>query len=163
MKCLIFSDSHGNYDYMRSVIRRHKDAEAIFFLGDGLSDFDEVMWSVSTAVGYPVLGNCDFYKTYKGAPVRKTESISLMNKKIVYTHGDLYGAKYGTQGLLDLAQREGADIILYGHTHNRSEAYVSEGRGVYLFNPGSIGAYPHSYGIMTLTESAVLFSHGECL
>ncbi len=37
MKCLVFSDSHGNVSYMKKALRLHPDAEVVFFLGDGLA------------------------------------------------------------------------------------------------------------------------------
>ena len=153
MKCIIFSDSHGNPSYMKRALDMHKDAEVVFFLGDGLSDFDEIMMREKERAGYAVLGNCDFYKIYKGSPVNKTEEITLLDKKIVYTHGDLYGAKYGMGGLISLGERRSADIVLFGHTHTPHEEYVSGEKPLYLFNPGSIGSYPRSFGIMTLTEN----------
>ena len=164
MKCIVFSDSHGNPSYMRHVLNMHKDAEVVFFLGDGLADFDEVMSQEKTRVGYAVVGNCDFYKIYKDTPARKTEEIQLLGKKIVYTHGDLYGAKYGMGGLVSLGERLSADIVLFGHTHTPHEEYVSKNHPLYLFNPGSIGSYPRSFGIMTLTENAPpLFSFGATI
>ena len=42
MKCIIFSDSHGDCESMNSALRKNRDAEAVFFLGDGLSDISEI-------------------------------------------------------------------------------------------------------------------------
>ena len=42
MKCLCFSDSHGTSAYMRRALKMHPDAEVVFFLGDGLSDLEEL-------------------------------------------------------------------------------------------------------------------------
>ena len=42
MKCLVFSDSHGDTAYIKRAILKNKDAEVLFFLGDGLYDIDEV-------------------------------------------------------------------------------------------------------------------------
>jgi len=97
--------------------------------------------------------------------VQKTAEIEISGKRIVYTHGDLYGAKYGTGGLEKLARDKNADIVLFGHTHTTELKYVSEyEKPFYLFNPGSIGSGQGSYGIMTLTEGQEpLFSHGNFL
>lgn len=163
MKALCFSDSHGCSSYMSRAIVAHPDAEVVFFLGDGLSDVAEYAELDRTRTWLLVRGNCDRKATFLGNEVKKTESITLMGKKIVYTHGDLYGAKYGSDGLILLAERTDADIVLFGHTHSPFEKYISRERGIYLFNPGSIGySYPEapSYGVITLTESGVLFSHG---
>ena len=162
MKCLVFSDSHGSPLYMKRALEKNKDAEVVFFLGDGLSDADMLarcddrprMWIA-------VRGNCDFSHIFLDREVNKTEEIAIEGKRIVLTHGDLYGAKYGTRGLCDLALSRGADIVLFGHTHTAYEEYVSEEGGFYLFNPGSIGSPNYTFGILTLSEGAVLFSHGS--
>lgn len=164
MKALCFSDSHGYSYYMSRAIKLHPDAEIVFFLGDGLQDVAEYAALDRERQWLLVRGNCDYRATFLGSEVKKTESITLMGKKIVYTHGDLYGAKYGSDGLIMLAERTEADIVLFGHTHSPFEKYISRERGIYLFNPGSIGcSYPEtpSYGVMTLTENGVLFSHGS--
>ena len=171
MKCLIFSDSHGDALSIDRAIRAHRDAEVIFFLGDGLADLDALSIAMDKMV-LAVRGNCDFSGVYRGERVKKVETITLMGKKIVLTHGDLYGAKFGEGGLLRLAIEERADLILYGHTHLAKESfhYVSdealsdiepEERPLTLFNPGSVGSASHSYGILTLTDSTYLFSHAH--
>ena len=164
MKCLIFSDSHGDSFSMIRAMRVHPDAEVIFFLGDGLSDLDALNLSREKMV-LAVRGYCDFSGVFRGEIAKKVEAINLMGRRIVLTHGDLYGAKYGEAGLLKLAEERGADILLFGHTHEPAEAFrylpAEDGgeRPVTLFNPGSLGSARHAYGILTLTESTFLFSH----
>jgi putative phosphoesterase len=147
---------------MKQALLRHPDAEVVFFLGDGTSDAETLFLSDRTRQWICVRGNCDF-RSYVGTrEIEALERITLMGKRIVLTHGDLYGAKYGSDGLLRLAEKERADIVLFGHTHAPFEKYFDTNQGgVYLFNPGSIGAsYTPSYGVITLTDGGVLFSHG---
>lgn len=165
MKCLIFSDSH-NYSYnITRAIRLHKDTEIVFFLGDGLSDIDEVRYAFPSVKFLAVRGNCDMRMFALDYIVQKTAEIEISGKRIVYTHGDLYGAKYGTCGLEKLARDKNADIVLFGHTHAPELKYFSDSeRPFYLFNPGSVGSREGSYGIMTLNEGGEpLFSHGNFL
>ena len=98
-----------------------------------------------------------------GQAAVKTSEIEVCGKKIVYTHGDLFGAKYGNGGLVSLAKEKGADIVLFGHTHSPLVEYISEyEKPFYLFNPGSAGHREGSYGVITLSEGAEpLFSHGN--
>ena len=160
MKCLIFSDSHRNTRNMNEAIARNPDAEVVFFLGDGLSDAELVSSHMDGAAWLAVAGNCDADPSFRGAFVPKTDAITLEGQRIVLTHGDLYGAKYGVGGLLALAKERSADLLLFGHTHEPLERYEALGEGgVYLFNPGSIGA--GSYGVLLLTEGAILLSHGK--
>ena len=160
MKCLVFSDSHGNTRNMRQALLTHPDAEVVFFLGDGLSDADLISSGDSGRAWLTVAGNCDLSPMFRGVFVKKTDAITLEGVRIVFTHGDIYGAKYGIGGLLSLARSESASVVLFGHTHDPLEKYLpTEESGVYLFNPGSIGA--GSYGIILLTSKGVLLSHGK--
>ncbi len=161
MKCLVFSDSHGNTFYMQKALRKHPDAEVIFFLGDGISDAEAVAELDSFRMWVAVRGNCDFSGIFKNSQIKKTEEIELLGKKIFLTHGDLYNVKYGTDRLEYAAEERGADIVLFGHTHIPEERYVSVGHPFYLFNPGSISSPSYSYGIITLTENSILLSHGK--
>ena len=160
MKCLVFSDSHRNTRNMRVALAKHPDAEAVFFLGDGLSDAELVATGDTVRAWLAVSGNCDYEPVFRNSLVKKTEAMTLEGRRIVFTHGDLYGVKYGTGGILRLATETSADVILFGHTHEPCEQYIpTEGGGVYLFNPGSIGS--GSYGVILITETGVLPSHGR--
>ncbi len=161
MKCLVFSDSHGSSLLMEKALDMHRDAEVVFFLGDGLYEAE------SLAVKYPLVsficvkGNCDAYTDFSGSAVKKTEAVNLMGYNIVLTHGDLYGAKSGKEGLVSLANAREADVLLFGHTHIPELSYLTElKKPLYLFNPGSISLREGSFGIMTLGKTP-LFSHGK--
>ncbi len=161
MKILVFSDSHGNISYMQKALRAHPDSEVVFFLGDGISDADSLAALDTTRMWIAVRGNCDFSSLFKNSQIKKTEEIDLLGKKIILTHGDLYDVKYGSDKLCYLAEERGADIVLFGHTHIPCERYIPADKPYYLFNPGSISSPAYSYGIITLTESDVLLSHGK--
>ncbi len=165
MKCLVFSDSHGSTRGMLRALDIHKDAEAVFFLGDGLTDIISLVDREPRHAWFYVRGNCDYTSAVGTTPVRKLESVTLEGYRIVFTHGDLYGVKYGFDGLLRLAETSGADVVLFGHTHTPCEKYNSkEEGGVYFFNPGSIGydyPAPSSYGVMNITDRGIAFSHGS--
>ena len=158
MKCLVFSDSHGNPFYMKRAIAKNPDAEVVFFLGDGLSDAEAAALNDCSRMWIAVRGNCDFCGIFRDRAVNKTEEITLLGKKIMLTHGDLYGVKGGLENISMAARSRGADIVLFGHTHIPYERYED---GVYFFNPGSISQPHFSFGILTLTEGGVLLSHGS--
>ena len=163
MKCLVFSDSHGSVMCMKEVLRMHRDAEVVFFLGDGISDVEQLAISDSTRAWIVVRGNCDFRSVFMNSDVKKVEKISLLGYNIILTHGDLYGAKGGVGGLVNLARQENADILLFGHTHSPHEEYINEyEKPFYLFNPGSASLQSGSFGVLTLGKT-VLFSHGNFL
>lgn len=159
MKCLVFSDSHGSTVYMQKAIGLHPDADIIFFLGDGISDAALLAEYDRSHTWICVRGNCDFSSFFLGQSLSKTEEITVEGKKIVATHGDMYSVKYGYENIKSLAKSRKADIVLFGHTHIPHEEYTDE--GVYLFNPGSISSPSFSFGILTVKEGSVLFSHGK--
>ena len=60
------------------------------------------------------------------------------------------------------AKEKGADIALFGHTHEPYEEYLPE-YGLWLFNPGALSSPARgepTYGLLTLSGANVLFSHG---
>lgn len=164
MKCLCFSDSHGSDLAIRRALSTHPDAEVIFFLGDGLSDIEPFITDPVRA-WIAVRGNCDRYALLGNSAVKKTDSITLMGRRIILTHGDLYGVKYGLDGIKKLAVDHNADLVLFGHTHSPLELYIpTDEGGYYLFNPGSAGGgfgMRGSYGVINITDSGILLSHGR--
>ena len=160
MKCLILSDSHGDSLSIRRILNMHSDAEVVFFLGDGLLDLEPFVNNSKIAI-LAVRGNCDRDFVLGNMVVKKTDSINIEGHRIVFTHGDLYGVKYGLDGAIRLAEETFSDIVLFGHTHEPLEKYISRDEGgIYLFNPGSVGGYKPSYGVMNITEQGILLSHG---
>ena len=58
------------------------------------------------------------------------------------------------------------DIVLYGHTHVKSENYYpTDNGGIYTFCPGSIGEArfggPYTYGRLQIDEKGIILSHGS--
>ena len=163
MKCIVLSDTHGYIDTAREALRRNPDAEVVFFLGDGIDDIEFIAESYKNVAWFAVKGNCDRTCVFLGDMVKSTDSITLEGKKIVFTHGNLYGAKAGYGGLISLARDEGADIVLFGHTHTPCEVYISEyEKPFYLFNPGAASGYDAGFGLLQLSSGQEpLLSHGK--
>ncbi len=165
LKLLLISDSHGRVDRVRRAIAMHPDVDVMAFLGDGLEDFDDATQGVS-AMCLCVRGNCDRRGMFRGFPVKYTEQLSVLGHRLLFVHGDAFGVKHGWETLAQEAEKRGADIVIYGHTHVPQEKYLSSGKTpVWLFCPGSIGEGENgrsTFGILTLTEDGgVLFSHAD--
>lgn len=161
MKCIVISDSHGDSLKIRRILNMHPDCEIVFFLGDGLSDLEPFIRNNNIAF-LAVRGNCDRSFVLGDTAVKKTDSIKIEGRRVVFTHGDLYGVKYGLDGVKKLALESFADVVLFGHTHQPLETYVpTEEGGYYLFNPGALGGYKSSYGVMMITDKGILLSHGS--
>ena len=166
MEILIFSDSHGRVEGMRrAILLQPKAPDLILHLGDGAGDTEYLRTR-----GAPVLsvrGNCDWFTV--ASMTREDLLLEEQGHKIFMAHGHRFDVKSGTGGILAHAVRLGADIVLFGHTHEPLERCIPAGetvggvtleRPVYLFNPGSVGRGDCSFGTLSLTPSAVLFSHG---
>ncbi len=164
MDILVFSDSHGRRDNIAEVIMRQvKAPDALIFLGDGLKDIDD-RYGIPI---YEVCGNCDFCSD------SSTERlIELGSKRILITHGHKYFVKESFLPLISSAVNKKADVVLFGHTHEclekrldiQNEYGIKLDKPMYIMNPGSIGYYPHSFGLITIDrEGRVLMSHGSLL
>ena len=148
---------------MRRALLMHPECEVVFFLGDGLFDVEPLISLRKQVAWFLVKGNCDCASVVCDRTVKKTEELVLLGKRIVLTHGDVYGAKWGDSGLVGLAEATGTDLLLYGHTHKALSRYYPEvANGVHLFNPGTVGGVYEapSYGVIDITEKGILLSHG---
>ena len=162
MEFLIFSDSHGKYyGAIESYERQVKKPDAVLFLGDGLRDLRREDFHGSAF--FAVRGNCDLFPGETPAE----ELLSFEGHKIFLCHGHSFGVKGGLGALISHAAKAGADIVLFGHTHQAYEGVIDEGetvggvtlsRPMYLFNPGSLSA--GQFGTLSLKGDAVLFGHG---
>ncbi len=128
MKILVCSDSHGAKYNLKDAYDRERP-EYIFFLGDGLRDLEflDLPFEVCVAA---VKGNCDLAQDES-----ETRCFDLENKKLLLTHGHNSNVKQGLWKLDYLAREKEADIVFYGHTHQRLETVI-DGR-LYLC-PGAL-------------------------
>ena len=137
MKILVFSDSHDNPKYLAAALREHKGTvDLAIHLGDGLSDMRRVgdlLEGVATAT---VIGHGEqFFERRLWADVP--------DETVISPDG-------------------GADLVLFGHTHNAFDGWERSGSGkeIRFFNPGSVGlGYPPSYGIVETVDGKFITSH----
>jgi putative phosphoesterase len=145
MKILVISDSHGAENTFIDVLEKQKDADALFFLGDGERDFDAARYYMGKMRIYAVKGNCDMFSSLND------EDLEILDgKRIFYTHGHKFSVKSGYDYILAKGKSLSADIVLFGHTH----IPLSEEReNVLLFNPGSLNN--GSYGIIEIKNGKI--------
>ncbi|MBQ2719810.1 MAG: metallophosphoesterase [Clostridia bacterium] len=167
MKFLVISDTHGKTAPLLRVLSRHADADAVLFLGDGLNEIE----AAAAAGGLPpilaVRGNCDSPVSPYGCVREEELTVSLGGHRLLLSHGHTASVKSSPLGLVAMARRREADVVLYGHTHVARETYLGEEEGgpLWLLCPGSLGRPADgapSFGLLTLDGSgSVLFSVGR--
>lgn len=150
-KLLVLSDSHNQNTAIERILRAEKDIDALIFLGDGLRDLELALTHFPRLRAYAVAGNCDY-----GA-LEPLDGLAAFDEVVVfYTHGHMYGVKYDLDTLAEAAAARGAQVALFGHTHQA----IGEQRGdVFLFNPGSCGRCytgADTYGVLTLDKGDVV-------
>lgn len=151
MKLVILSDSHGDAAAVRDVMRREAGADAMIFLGDGVRDAERWHEANPGSRVYIVRGNCDFGSEYPLEGVAAFGGVLFF-----YTHGHAYSVKLTLGLLAEAAQRAGAAVALFGHTHCPLDE--TEG-GVRLFNPGCVsGGWDGEagYGIIEVENGELL-------
>lgn len=155
MRIIVLSDTHRNYAVLETIFARHPDADLFVHLGDGEEELDCYLAKYPHRAPkiWHVQGNCDRMSL---SPPRLTLDLPF-GHRLFAAHGHNESVKYSTSPIRLLAQKEHADIILFGHTHERYEHYED---GIYFLNPGSASCprdgFPPSYGSVEVTEAGVL-------
>jgi putative phosphoesterase len=174
---LILSDTHGNISSLEYVMKKIAPGfDLAVFLGDGVDDFFQNGRCICPIPFYCVRGNCDtrlslFGNTVEGyGAVEETLTLNIRSHKIFMCHGHTLGVKGGLVRLAMAAAEKGADIALFGHTHECLEKrcgeglFLADGKDLTLFNPGSLkGSYfsPSTFGTLSVSDEGVLFGHGR--
>ena len=137
---LVFSDSHGRDDNMLDIIKQHKEAEGIFFLGDIENHGERLRNSIPGPV-YMVRGNCDW-----SSDAPEFIVFQLHGHRNAMTHGHRQHVVGGVNILKYWALEQEADIVMYGHTH---VPFVEQFSQLTILNPGSISKPRQGDGIPT--------------
>lgn len=141
LKILVFSDSHRSQSGMVQAIDEQQPDQVIH-LGDLISDAEELSYFYPKLPIYMVPGNCDGWTT-----VPSVKQITLQGRSILLSHGHLWGVKSGYEAAIAQARSAGADILLFGHTHQPLCQQLED--GLWVLNPGPSRS---SYGTILLEE-----------
>lgn len=164
MTLLIVSDSHGRCDRLERLLELHKNADALIFLGDGLSDLDRAGVANYSMTVFSVKGNCDGFLSLRAMSSSEELTFNLGGISFFVLHGHTRGVKSTLSSAICAAGERGADALLFGHTHKPFGTYISQdeynlSKPLYAFNPGSLSEY--SYGLCEIRNRQFLFSHGS--
>jgi len=148
MKILIVSDSHGRNGNIERVINKVAPIDLLIHLGDleVNPDFLEVLIPCPSEM---VAGNNDYFTS-----LPREKIITVGKYKLLLTHGHRYGVYTGTERIKEAARQQGADMVLYGHTH---KPLIDLTGPVWAINPGSISlprqeGYKPTFIIMDIDE-----------
>ncbi len=128
-RILIFSDSHGETEYIENAIERIIGVDYIIHAGDNVKDAREIEILYPEIKHIYVSGNCDFFDP---EPTEKT--LSIDGKTFFVSHGHRFGVKTGLENLKRYCTENSVDCAIFGHTH--IPCCVKE-NGSLLINPGS--------------------------
>lgn len=129
MKLIVVSDTHGSTEHLPAILARHSH-EAAFHCGD-------FCYPRGQAPEFTyVRGNCD---SDMDTPEEKVTELGPL--RIFQTHGHIYGVKQSAMRLRYRAMEVGANLVLFGHTHEITA--ICENDILYV-NPGSL-LLPRSY------------------
>jgi len=118
----------------------------IVHLGDCISDIQTIKAKFPQYEYEYVPGNCDFSYT-----VPEEKMIEVAGKKILLTHSFQYDTYRNLTTLYKNTENSGADIVLFGHTH---EPFEGKQNGILYLNPGCISR-PRSKDIETYLELTI--------
>lgn len=163
MKLLVFSDSHGSVEQMKSIVLQHRASlHYIIHAGDLLHDATVLrdfirQKGMEDCKVVAVPGNGDYYGW--NPAVKSEAEIEISGKKVYVLHGHQRNIRvdytwesppHGGESLKKY------DLVIFGHTHIPEEFYF--GKAIF-FNPGSISRPRSSagktYGIITIEEGKI--------
>jgi len=141
MRILVFSDTHGNSQPMIDAVERHTP-DMVLHLGDGARDVEELRERFPALDIRSVRGNCDLLSAAPAKQLLEVEGL-----RILMTHGHEQSVKFTLDSLLNTAHFSGAQLALFGHTHQAEYRRYDQ---LALLNPGSAGKGELSCGLLTI-------------
>lgn len=130
MKILVVSDTHGRCYYLERALRKVGTIDMLIHLGDMEGD-EQYIQAIANCPVEMVSGNNDFF-----SDIPRDKFIQIGKYYIMLTHGHRYGVNYGIEHLKEVALLQGADIVMFGHTHQPLIDLTND--HIYAINPGSI-------------------------
>ena len=127
----LISDSHNRESCVQRflAVAERERYDAVYHMGDGESDARWLGRRLKMPLVF-VAGNCDMFS--KAAREARGQH---EGHRLLAVHGHLYDVRYGLDRLSYFAESNGADIALYGHTHDPRVCFVGP---TLMINPGAL-------------------------
>lgn len=130
MRTLIISDSHGRCDELEKVLAHVKPIDLLIHLGDFEGD-EEYIEAIAGCPVEMVSGNNDYFSKQP-----REKFLEIGKHYVMLTHGHRHGVNYGVDQIKEAAFLQGADIVMFGHTHCPLIDLSND--DIWAINPGSI-------------------------
>lgn len=149
IRAIVISDSHGNLSNVKEILRKERQIDVVFHLGDMQGQEEELKLMCNCPV-YAVRGNCDYF-----SPFSLTDIVTLENNRIFMAHGHTFGVNWGWSEIVNVARQKGCNIVMCGHTHIPD---ITPCGDVIAMNPGSVslprqGTKEPTYIVMTIDDN----------
>lgn len=126
--------------------------DTVVHLGDYFDDGLVIAQENPGIVFHQVPGNCDRFRCPPGQ--QETLCYSVGGAVLFMTHGHTYGVKFGKERLLAAARSQGAQAVLYGHTHIPD--CRREPDGLWVLNPGSCSSDGGTAGLIVTGSEGIV-------
>ncbi len=148
MRILLTSDTHGNYPSLFKACEAALPIDYIIHLGDGQHDAVLVAQNEELPL-IQIAGNCDY-----NSGLSKELVWECTGKRLLLSHGDLFGVKGGLGRLIQRGIQHDVDAILYGHTHIPDIRTDSE---MLIINPGTLSnsSSHKTYAVLQIDQSGI--------
>jgi len=154
MNVLIISDTHGDDSGLAQILRTEgtNRFDVLIHAGDseGADSFYEYWARTHAPGGFHVVSGNDYESMAPGEQVFPVDRYTVF-----LTHGHRFSIYTGTDLLAAAAKQHGAQIAVFGHTH---EPLIRETPGLLLLNPGSLSrprqeGHRRSYILLKIDDS----------
>jgi uncharacterized protein len=157
MKLAIFSDTHGNKEYVQLFLNKikHKHIDMVLHLGDNYDDADPVIDE-----GYPLIrvpGTWTSFYMNKMIDNRRYEEFEGWRFFLTHTPTRHYNDLQEDEDPRLVIEERKADVFLHGHTH-KPKAEMEN--GVLVINPGHMKepfdrGYAPSFAVLELSKASI--------
>ena len=151
MKIIVYSDSHGCRTKVRHMLEEEKDADYCFFLGDGITEAEDMAQAHPHIKFIMVKGNCDYHSTRDTVAYKYIDGLTF-----VACHGHEFSVKRRLTDLTEHVRAVRGTIALYGHTHVQN-TYNDGVSGIFHLNPGSLAC--GQYSVITTNRGSFDIKH----
>ncbi len=157
MKIAVFSDTHGNKEYVQLFLERLKGLgiDRVLHLGDNYDDADPVI-----GAGYPLIrvpGTWTPYYTNSMIDNRRFEDFEGWRFFLTHTPNPHYNDLKEDEDPEDVIREKKADVLLHGHTHHPK---IEMENDVLIINPGHMKeafdrGYDPSFAILDVSKESI--------